>query len=259
MGHQRLGRLPIHRNWVAVIRTLGSDEGVTKAVAAAAAKAAEEAFELSADDSGVWYPFWVITQLAATARDQDSFYDLLNQFSISKDECNTTLDLVSALVRHVEEEAQRGSNRNAFSELATDAFQTTVSKLAHRHEESLFETTSENAREALAEIATSTTFADLAQQYLGGYFGKTLAYFVSYEISNHIGRDRRFKSIDDAELFNRELYTYAKDVSLLVKDFGKGWYSKSLWQKGGISQKDARGFLRIAMRKFRQQLQLEAS
>lgn len=258
MGHQRLGRLPMHKSWLGVIKTLGSDEGAAAAVAIAAAKAAEGALQESANDPGVWYPFWIITQLVATARDSQSFGGLLSQLNISKDQCDTALDLVSALVRHVEDETQKRPTRNAFSELAADAFQAAISTIVRQHSESLFGTTSETAREAFSENATSTGFADLARQYLGGYFGKSLAYFVSYEISNHIGRNQRFKSIDEAELFNRALYTYAKDVSLLVKDFGKGWYSKSLWEKGEISQRDARRFLHIAMRKFGQQLQREA-
>src|SRR5688572_9051809 len=102
----------MHRAWAGVVQTLGSSDASVAVVAAATAKAADRALQDSAEDPAVWYPFWVITQLAASARTADAFAKLLNQLEVPDDRRTTAFDLVSALVRHVEYRIQVESERH---------------------------------------------------------------------------------------------------------------------------------------------------
>ena len=44
------------------------------------------------------------------------------------------------------------------------------------------------------------------------------------------------------------------ESATIVEDFAGGWFSKTNWERGGITRKEATGFAHVAMRKIADEL-----
>jgi len=258
MGHLRLAdRLPRYANWKRVVEALRDPSEDLESIAAKAADAAKQKLSESADSPYVWYPYWFLIQLTAHAEEPNGFRSFLLRHDIVPDEQESAVALISDLTRILEDRRKEFPPPTALDELALDAFHEAVGNIMLSEGNSLFDSALEEARRAFARFAPSRAFGRLSRVYLGSYYGEVLSYFLSYELGNEVGAERRFGSYEDAEDFNRRLGSYAHGVSELVEEFAQGWYSKQLWEKGEISQEAARRFLHIAFRKFQQQLETE--
>lgn len=259
MGHLRLaGQLPRYANWRRVVESLEDPASDVAAVAAVTADAAKKQLEQSADSPSVWYPYWLLIQLAAHAHEPGVFYSFLRRQDLDPDHLRSSVEFLSELDRSLQERRSEFPSRTALDELALDAFHEAASSIVLSGSDSLFDTVLEDVRHAFARVAPSRAFGRLSRYFLGSYYAKILSYFLSYELGNQVGDRGRFESFDDAEEFDRLLDRYVKQVSVLVEDFSQGWYSKKNWEQGEINQEDVRHFLHVAFRKFRQQLELEA-
>jgi hypothetical protein len=258
MGHLRLGKLPLYKNWQQVVGTLSDPSESLGRVAAETARAAQRKLRNSANSPYLWYPYWLLIKLANHAREPDDFERFLRHEMIGLEEEDSAVAFVSALTRALDHRRDDFGPPTAIDELSLDAFQQAVCEIVLTEADSLFGTTTEDLRLAFARFAPRRPFGKLSRVFLGAFFGQLLRYFLSHELGNHVGLQKRFSSLDKAEEFNRGLEVYARQVSDLVEEFGEGWYSKRLWQKGDISQDDVRRFLHVAFQKFQQQLELEA-
>jgi hypothetical protein len=257
MGHLRLGRLPLRHNWSRVVEAAASPGATPSAVASATAAAAAGALGEAASSDEVAYPFWLLVQLAHKSRDDDGFERLIATLGIEYRAGASALQLAEQIAEHLRESITARSGHTAFAEAAVGAFQRTLLAVVQDQPRSLFEAESDDLRNALGRHATANGFGRLGREFLGAFFGSVLRIALSYTIADSIGGDRNSPSIASAEDFRRRLDTYTRDVSVLVQDFGAGWYSKNLWESGDISQEMAAGFLHVAFAKFRQQLQHE--
>lgn len=257
MGHLKLGRLPLYRNWRKVVAALEDDSQDLETIAAKTAHAARSQLEAAAKSPYVWYPYWFMIQLAQSAQDDEAFYRFLDDYDIHIRDDLSAVGAVAQIQGKVQESLAKLGPRNALDELSLNVFHRALTGCALEGEHSLFDSEVEELRIALSNFAPSRAFSRLTQNYLGTFYGEILSYFLSYELGNHIGENRRFDSVRDAEEFNRNLKTYAQQVSQLVGEFSEGWHSKKLWKEGEINQDSVIRFLHIGFRKFQQQLDLE--
>lgn len=257
MGHLRLGRLPLRHNWMRVVESLEASEGSPARTAALTVQAAERSLRDAAASPEVVYPFWVLVQLAHRSSSDEDFGELCRQLGISYEAGMPALELAERFVEHIRSSSRSIRERTAFAESALAAFQQTLLGPIRDHPESLFEAQSGGLREALANHSGPSGFGRLSREFLGSFFGSIVRVAVSYALPASIGSNRLSATIEDADQFNQRLDAYARDVSQLVAEFSSGWYSKNLWQSGEISEEMARGFLHVAFRKFRQQLEVE--
>lgn len=259
MGHLRLAdRLPRYQNWQRVVEALRDPEQDVEGIAAKTADAAKGKLDEAADSPYLWYSYWFLIQLASHAESPDHFLTFLRRYDVVPDDDQSTVAFLSDLTHALELRRADFPPPSALDELALDAFQEAVGEIVLSGADSLFDSTLDDARRAFARVAPSRAFGRLSRVFLGSFYREILAYFLSYELGNQVGPERRFESFGEAEDFNRALERYTYHVSELVEDFAQGWYRKKHWEEGAISQEDVRKFLHVAFRKFRQQLELEA-
>lgn len=259
MGHIRLGRLPGYPNWQRVVETVADPATSLETVAAETADAAKAELRRSAGRPYIWYPYWLLIQLADEARHSERFAELLREHGIELAQDDSALAFVSAITRAVENKREEFGSPSAIDELALNAFHRAVSDIVLSDADSLFETVVEDVRRAFGRFAPRRAFGRLSRVFLGAFYAEVLRYFLSFELGNHVGAAGRFDSLESAERFNRDLARYTHRVSELVERFAEGWYSKQLWEEEAISQEAVRRFLHVAFRKFQQQLEIEAA
>lgn len=258
MGHLRLGRLPLRHNWQRVVEVLESSTGTPESVAAVTAAAANRALGTAADSGEVHYPFWLLVQLSSRSPEESTFEAFCRDLDVDYSPAMSALELAEQFIDHVRSSHLDEAGREGFAEAAVESFQQCLLGLIANQQQSLFEAEANGLRESLAQRAGPAGFGRTSREFLGGFLSSILRMAVSYGIADSIGPGRANESLQDAEQFRARLDTYARDVSQLVEEFGAGWYSKNLWQSGDISQDMASGFLHVALRKFRQQLEREA-
>ena len=260
MGHLRLkGRLPRTRNWQRVVATVADATLGVEAVAGRTAGAARGELRRAADRPYVWYPYWLLIQLATKASTPKGFADFLRHHGVDLSSDASALSFLSAIKRAVEDQRAQFGPPSAIDELALNAFHKAVGRTILSDADSLFESGIDDVRRAFSRFAPKKAFGTISRAYLGSLYGEILRYFLSFELGNHIGRNSRFPSLDSAEDFNRNLESYAHQVSELVDEFAQGWYSKQLWEHGSVSEQAVNRFLHMAFRKLQQQLENEAS
>lgn len=259
MGHIRLkGRLPRSRNWQAVIESVADSKAGVEVVAAKTAGAAHKQLSSAADRPYVWYPYWLLIQLAANASTARAFSAFLRQHGITLPPTATALDFLASITKAMEQQRTRFGSPSAIDELALNAFHKAVGDIVLSNADSLFGSAIDDVQRAFGRHALKKAFGTLSRTYLGNLYGEVLRYFLSFEVGNHIGQRSRFKSLDSAEQFNSDLDAYAHQVSELVDEFAQGWYSKQLWEQKSISAEAVTKFLHVAFRKLQQQLENEA-
>ena len=87
---------------------------------------------------------------------------------------------------------------------------------------------------------------------------KTLEYYISRELPNHVGPGRAIASIDNQIEFRGAVERHCHEASLIVEEFAGGWYSKSNYQ-GTLTEASAQGFADYALKKMRDELRARRS
>jgi hypothetical protein len=91
---------------------------------------------------------------------------------------------------------------------------------------SLFEATPADVRSAVSSLATEKQFGALARAFFARFSERYLTYYLSRELSAHVGRNERFRSIDEHSAFNAALRVHCHEVARIVEVFAGEWFSK---------------------------------
>jgi hypothetical protein len=253
MGHIRLGALPKTRKWNQVVDLIASDADV-ELIAAASADAAENGLEQAAQDEGLAHAFWLLTQIPQAAR-QSNFSERLWELGFTGLSTEPTLfDIVAAFSRAVDGHVRERGKRTDLGEMAQRVASETLASLAGRELPSLFGPTASDVQQALAKLGTSDRFSIVARDFFSRLTARSLGYFLSRELSKHVGPNKRFAAIGDHSDFNAALDLHCREASRIIKEFSGGWYGKTLQQEKQISWDDARKFAHVAFKKLRAEL-----
>lgn len=251
MGHLRLGELPRTRKWQQVVELI-QHEGEAGALAAAALDAADAGFRRAAEDEGLGRAVWLLTQLPLAARNQD-YLERLRQLGVSVDAAPTPLEMVGAFTDAVDAHMRRTGGRTDFGEMAQLAAAETLTAVLAERTRSLFGTTASDVQRDLGALATTKQFGRLARDFFGNLTRRYLTFFLSRELSNHVGGQRRFASIAEHSAFDAAFDLHCRQASRIVEDFAGSWFSKTNWERG-ITPDTARGFAWVALKKLRAEL-----
>jgi hypothetical protein len=252
MGHIRLGTLPKTRRWQQVVELIASGANVDR-IAAASADAAEHVLERAARDEGFAYAFWLLTQIPQAARQSD-FAKRLGKLGVHVSSSPTLMDVLTAFTSAVDRHVRERGKRSDLGEMAQHAASETMASLAGRELPSLFGPTAADVQQALAKLGTSGRFNLLARDFFSRLTSRSLGYFLSRELSKHVGPNKRFAAVSDHTDFNAALDLHCREASRIIGEFSGGWYGKTLQQARRITQDDARKFAHIAFRKLRTEL-----
>jgi hypothetical protein len=64
---------------------------------------------------------------------------------------------------------------------------------------------------------------------------RSLNYYLSRELSNHIGTGERFRDDPARSQFDNALDRHCREVSRIVESLASGWYGKNVYQRDGLT------------------------
>jgi hypothetical protein len=257
MGHVRLGTLPRTRSWKKVIEMISG--GATAAdIAAATAKAAEAEILRVGKDPALIRAFWLLTQIPLAARQTD-FVARLRQLGLEVSDRPGLVEIVQALSDSVDCYVRRVGGRTDVGEMAQLCAAESLTAVAGRELPGLFGPTPEDVRAAFSGLATVKQYSVLARDFFSRLTRRYLNYFLSRELSNHVGANGRFRSVAEHTEFDRAIDLDCRETALIIKEFSGEWFSKARYEEGDIDEKKAGGFVHVAFQKIREELRRRSS
>jgi hypothetical protein len=251
MGHKRLGTLPKTKRWQQVIASLDDGESVAR-VAAASSDAAEGALSRAATDPTLIRAFWLLTQLPLAARETD-FSERLRELGLRIGSSPQLFEIIGAFSEAIDAHTRAIREGSDLGEMAQLAATESLSAIVGRSLPGLFGPTAEEVQQAIGRLATSKQFSDLARDFFARLTRRHLEYYLSRELSNHVGPASRFRSIAEHSDFNADLDQHCREVARIVKEFAGGWFGKTNYE-GGITPEKAEAFVSVALKKIRSEL-----
>ncbi|MFZ4809551.1 MAG: hypothetical protein ACOYLQ_20025 [Hyphomicrobiaceae bacterium] len=250
MGHLRLGALPKTREWDAVVAKLQTGADVAN-LAAATALAAEQALESAKADPGLGYAVWLLTQLPLAARSEE-FAGRLVKLGFSAGAGQSLLALTSEFALALDKQVAGRAHRTDLGEMARLAAMETLTAAIGPRLPTLF-TDAGDVRAELSRLATKAQFGALARDFFARLTNRTLEYYLSRELPNHVGPGRTFANLAEQTEFRSAMVRHCDEVSLIVEEFAGGWFSKSVFNRT-LSPETAQGFAAYSLKKLRDEL-----
>lgn len=252
MGHIRLGTLPRSKKWREVVGLIDSDASIDE-IAEAAAKASELDLSRASKDPRFQFISSLLVRLPLLAR-APGFEDALADLGVGENALSSVTGFLAGLELAIDRQSfQTGSSSDA-GELAKTALLETLSVQVRDQLPSLFEPTSKEIRAALGSFASGGQFADLARDFFARLTYRSLDYYLSRELANHTGQDKRFTNDAQRIAFQQVLAQHTFEASRIVQEFAGGWYGKTVWQKQSLDQEAIDRFTQYAFKKMRTEL-----
>jgi len=251
MGHQHLGTLPRSRKWRQVVQLISGGADVQD-VAAATSAAAEQQMADASNDPAVKHAVWLLTQIPTAARKED-FASELRKHGLRVGDRPTLLEIATAMVDAVDRYVAKAGGRTDLGEMAQLSAVECLNAIASRELPDLFGVTPEKTKTALSGLGTVKGFAVLARDFFSRLSRRQLSYFLSRELSQHVGFNSRFQTIREHRDFDAALDLHCREVSRIIKEFSGEWFSKHTYE-GGIDEAKAGRFAHVAFRKLREEL-----
>jgi hypothetical protein len=251
MGHQHLGTLPGSRKWRQVVQLISGGADVQD-VAAATSAAAETQMADASNDPAVKRAVWLLTQIPIAARNDD-FASELRKLGLRVSDQPTLMEVAAAMTDAVDRYVGNSGGRTDLGEMAQLSAVESISAVAGRGLPDLFGATFEKTKAALGGLATVKQFAVLARDFFSRLSRRQLNYFLTRELSQHVGVNSRFQTIREHRDFEHALDLHCRETSRIIKEFSGEWFSKHTYE-GGITEAKAGRFAHIAFHKLRDEL-----
>lgn len=252
MGHIRLGTLSQSKKWRDVVGLIDSDAPIDE-IAEAAAKASELDLSRASKDPRFQFVSSLLVRLPLLAR-APGFEDALADLGIGENSLSSVTGLLAGLELAIDRQSfELGASSDA-GELAKAAVLESLSVQLRDRLPSLFEPTPQEIRKVLASYSSGDYFAILARDFFARLTYRSLDYYLSRDLANHMGEDKRFADDAQRRAFQQSLAQHTFEASLIVKEFAGGWYGKTVWQKQSLDQAAINRFTQYAFEKMRSEL-----
>jgi hypothetical protein len=212
MGHIRLGVLPKSKKWNRVVEELRLGADVSE-IASATAAAAETSLENASADPTFLHAFWLLTQIPLAARGPE-FIEDLRRLGVTVSVPPGLMDLLAGFSAAVDQNARARGGRTDLGEMAQMAAVESLAAMVGPMLPSLFRPSPEEVQRAIGRFGSGDRFSVLAREFFARLTQRTLDYYLSRELSAHIGQDERFA--DDRE---RAIFDAAALVSSPAANF----------------------------------------
>jgi hypothetical protein len=251
MGHQHLGTLSRTRLWTDVVAMIGGGANLQDVVSATAIAAEQQMID-AADDPAVKHAVWLLTQIPLAAREKD-FAAALRRLDIRIKDQPTLGELSSSLMQAVDHAVEQSGGRTDLGEMAQLSAVESLNAVAGPALSDFLEVPSERVKEVIGQLATVKHFAVLSREFFARLCRRQLTYFLSRELSQHVGYNSRFKTIYDHRAFEEAIDLHCRETSRIINDFSGQWFSLKLYE-GGITKSKAGNFAYVAFGKIRAEL-----
>ncbi len=252
MGHIRLGTLQQSKKWRDVIGLLDAGADI-ESIADAAARASELDLRRASDDPLFQNVTQLLVRLPLLAR-APGFADEMAKLGLSTESLSSVTGLLSGLNDVISQQAFEQGRSSDAGELARTALLESLSVQLRDKLPTLFEPTSQEVRAALASFSSGQAFSLLARDFFARLTYRSLDYYLSRELANHIGKGQRFGDDGDRIAFESALRQHTFEASKIVETFAGGWYGKTVWKEQTLSQDKINDFTRYAFKKLRSEL-----
>lgn len=252
MGHVRLGTLSTSRKWRDVVELLEEGAPVER-IAGAAADAADRALSGASRDPAFQQAAWLLLNLPLSARQPD-FIESLRALGMPVNGSPSLFELSAAIAAGLDGHSREIGGRTDLGEMAQQALVESLVGAIEPQLPTLFGAEPEDVRSALGRLSSGNRFASLARDFFARLTIRTLDYFLSRELANHIGADGRFASDTERRAFDRALSLHAQEASKIVEAFAGDWYGKTVWRDGGLDREAVDRFTAFAFKKLRSEL-----
>ncbi|WP_420857881.1 hypothetical protein [Marivivens marinus] len=252
MGHIRLGTLPQSKKWRDVVGLIDSGASVD-AIAEAAARASERDLSTASKDSRFQFVASLLVRLPLLAR-APGFEDALVDLGCGDAPLASVASFLAGLDGAIERQSFKEGHASDAGLLAKSALLESLSVHLRDQLPSLFEPTSHEIRMALGQFASGEKFAHLARDFFARLTYRSLDYYLSRELANHIGQDRQFATDAQRIAFQQALAQHTFEASRIVQEFAGGWLGKTVWQRQALDQDAINRFTDYAFKKMRSEL-----
>jgi hypothetical protein len=252
MGHVRLGVLPKSRKWNQVVDELRVGAGIGQ-IAASAADAAERALQSASKDPAFLHAFWLLTQIPLAARGPEFARDL-RRIGVEIRDHPSLMDVVAAISAAVDRHAREHGGRTDLGEMAQMAAVESFVASVAPNLPALFEPNAAEVQREIGRFARGDRFSTLAREFFARLTQRSLDYYLSRELSNHIGAGERFGDDIERSQFDAALGRHCREASRIVEAFAGGWYGKNVYRGEGLTPEAIRGFAPVAFKKIRAEL-----
>ncbi len=182
------------------------------------------------------------------------FEDALADLGVGENALASVTGLLAGLELAIDRQSfDLGASSDA-GELAKAAFLETLSVQLRDRLPSLFDPTPQEIRTVLASYSSGNNFALLARDFFARLTYRSLDYYLSRDLANHIGAEQRFADDAQRREFQQALAQHTFEASRIVKEFAGGWYGKTVWQKQSLDQDAINRFTQFAFKKMRSEL-----
>jgi hypothetical protein len=252
MGHVRLRILPKSRKWNQVVDELRVGADIDE-LAASAADAAEASLEAASSDPAFLHAFWLLTQVPLAARGPAFANDLL-RLGVQVDDHPSLLEVGTAISAAIDRHTLEHGHGTDLGEMAQMAAVESLAAMVGPNLPSLFEPNAREVQREIGRFASGDRFSVLAREFFARLTQRSLDYYLSRELSNHIGSGERFENDAARSQFEDALGRHCRETARIVEVFAGGWYGKNVYQGDGLTPAAVRRFAPVAFRKLRAEL-----
>jgi hypothetical protein len=198
-------------------------------------------------------PSGLLTQVPLAARGP-VFAEDLGHLGINVTDHPSLMDVAAAISAAVDRHAREHSGRTDLGEMAQMAVVESLTATVAPTLPSLFGPSPEEVQRAIGRFAGGDRFSRLAWEFFARLTQRTLDYYLSRELSNHIGAGERFRDDGARFQFDQALDRHCREASRIVEEFAGSWYGKNVYQGSGLTPDAVRRFAPIAFKKIRAEL-----
>lgn len=256
MGQSRYGPLPRTRNWRRVVELLDRGSSVhTEDIALAALRAARAKISSQRNNPVLSHCISLLVQLPLAAKG-NNLAEFLEELGIPRDASGSPANLLAGLSSHLSRFSFEKPHLSALSEIIPLAFKETFSRILSQPTLHLFGLSAEEIRSTLRRYSDGAGFAEGVSVFFGSFLRRSLLYFLSKEVGNHVGPAAGFEDAAALEQFEEATRKYCQERATILSEFAADWHGKHVW-KGEHSEERVRGFVAVCLRKLLEELQVE--
>ncbi len=252
MGHSRLSNLPRTRWWNEVVELIAQGGSVAD-VAEKTLDAALDGFSAAANDRGVIQACWLLMQVPLIAQGEDGL-ERLAEIGIRLPTDASPTDLAAALTDAADEYHHVSRSRSDLGEMAELALVESFHSALWEENATLFGPSAADLRVALKRLGSQRSFQSLTRTFFANLTKRFLSYFLSRTLSNHVGPEKRFHSINERLAFDEALGIHCWEASRIVESYASEWRAKMAYHVGHLNPEDVVGFLKKSTKKLAAEL-----
>lgn len=253
MGHTYLGKLPKTQLWNEVVGLL-ENEADTDLIAQKSFSAIDRGLSKISADAGFTHVLTDILQFADRAASGDSA-SFFAQSGMSASEISSPLQVVALLREAADKTLRQARCKSDLSELAQNSFSEAFLSHVRNQLPTLFTATKDDLKGALKRVSSGKPFQALMHDFYSVFTRRYVSYYLSRELSNHVGTGKKFRDLQEHTDFYKALDHHIRQTVRISDDFTPGWFGKARFEKR-VTHEDVTRYAFIAFKKIRSEFKV---